>query len=73
MNSPMKFWEKAREKGLVCTLLSAAVGSVVLARETLQSTFHRLVEKGETSDSPCVRAVRDWLDRRERKKTGSSW
>ena len=73
MESPMTFWEKAREKGLVCTFIYAAIGSVLVARETLRSTFDQFVEKGETSDDPRVRAVRDWLNRRNKKKTSSSW
>jgi len=73
MKSPLTFREKVHEKGLACTLLSAAVGSVLLAQEIMQSIFQQLVEKAETSDDSCVRTVRDWLDRRERRKTGSSW
>lgn len=71
MRSSNAFWEKAREKGLIRTFLYAAIGSVLMAQEFLRSTFNRLVEKGETSNDPCARAVRDWLDRREREKTGS--
>jgi hypothetical protein len=72
MRSSDPFWEKAREKGLLRTFLYAAIGSVLMAQDFLRSTFNRLIEKGETSDDPCARTVRDWLDRRERKKGGSS-
>ncbi len=65
MKSPTHFKEKVREKGLACTLVYTAIGSVMMAREKLESIFERLVEKGETSDAPCARTVRDWLERKE--------
>jgi len=66
MDSSKNLWETVQEKGLGRTMVYTAIGSVMIIREILESTFERLVKKGETSDDPCARAVRNWLYRKER-------